>query len=77
MAVISFSRRQNAEIDKVFREFGLIEILTDGAYYMTDVQLLIVQSSSEGGTPAIYSPLYLPLLGGGGTQSMRWSRCSM
>lgn len=33
---------------KVFREFGLIEILTDGAYYMTDIQLLIGQSSSEG-----------------------------
>lgn len=33
---------------KVFLEFGLIEILTDGAYYMTDIQLLIGQSSSEG-----------------------------
>lgn len=33
---------------KVFLEFGLVEILTDGAYYMTDIQLLIGQSSSEG-----------------------------
>ena len=33
---------------KVFLEFGLVEILTDGAYYMTDIQLLIGQSSTEG-----------------------------
>ena len=33
---------------KVFLEFGLVEILTGGAYYMTDIQLLIGQSSSEG-----------------------------
>ena len=33
---------------KVFIEFGLVEILTDGAYYMADIQLLIGQSSTEG-----------------------------
>ena len=33
---------------KIFQEFGLVEILTDGAYYMSDIQLLIGQSSSEG-----------------------------
>ena len=33
---------------KVFLEFGLVEILTDGAYYMADIQLLIGQSSTEG-----------------------------
>jgi len=32
----------------VFLEFGLVEILTDGAYYMADIQLLIGQSSTEG-----------------------------
>lgn len=33
---------------KVFLEFGLVEVLTDGAYYMADIQLLIGQSSTEG-----------------------------
>ena len=32
---------------KIFLQLGLIEILTDGAYYMTDIQLLIGQSSTE------------------------------
>ena len=32
----------------MFLEFGLVEILTDGAYYMADIQLLIGQSSTEG-----------------------------
>ena len=33
---------------KVFIQLGLVEVLTDGAYYMTDIQLLIGQSSTEG-----------------------------
>ena len=33
---------------KIFLQLGLVEILTDGAYYMTDIQLLIGQSSTEG-----------------------------
>ncbi len=33
---------------KVFIELGLVEILTDGAYYMNDIQLMIGQSSTEG-----------------------------
>jgi len=33
---------------KIFLQLGFIEILTDGAYYMTDIQTLIGQSSSEG-----------------------------
>ena len=33
---------------KVFLQLGLVEVLTDGAYYMTDIQLLIGQSSTEG-----------------------------
>ncbi len=32
----------------IFIELGLVEILTNGAYYMTDIQLFIGQSSSEG-----------------------------
>ena len=33
---------------KIFLQLGLVEILTDGTYYMTDIQLLIGQSSTEG-----------------------------
>ena len=33
---------------RVFIEFGFVEVLTDGAIYMTDIQLLIGQSSTEG-----------------------------
>ena len=33
---------------KIFLQLGLIEILTDGAYYMTDIQLLVGRSSTEG-----------------------------
>ncbi len=33
---------------KAFLEFGFVEILTDGAYYMADIQLLIGQPSTEG-----------------------------
>lgn len=33
---------------KVFIQLGLVEVLTDGTYYMTDIQLLIGQSSTEG-----------------------------
>ena len=32
----------------IFIELGLVEILTNGVYYMTDIQLFIGQSSSEG-----------------------------
>ena len=46
-----FTRHQAGTVEralKIFQEFGLVEILTDGAYYMSDIQLLIGQSSSEG-----------------------------
>ena len=49
--IATCTRRQIGTVElaiKVFLEFGLVEILTDGAYYMTDIQLLIGQSSSEG-----------------------------
>ena len=38
-----FTRHQVGTVEralKIFQEFGLVEILTDGAYYMSDIQLL-------------------------------------
>ena len=49
--IATFTRHQAGTVEralKVFLEFGLVEILTDGAYYMADIQLLIGQSSTEG-----------------------------
>lgn len=46
-----FTRHQIGTVEraiKVFLELGLVEILTDGAYYMADIQLLIGQSSTKG-----------------------------
>ena len=48
--IATFTRHQVGTVEralKVFLEFGLVEILTDGAYYMADIQLLIGQSSTE------------------------------
>lgn len=49
--IATFTRHQIGTVEralKVFMEFGLVEVLTDGAYYMADIQLLIGQSSTEG-----------------------------
>ena len=49
--IATFTRHQVGTVEralKIFQEFGLVEILTDGAYYMSDIQLLIGQASSEG-----------------------------
>ena len=49
--IATFTRHQVGTVEqaiKVFMEFGLVEILTDGALYMSDIQLLIGQSSTEG-----------------------------
>ncbi len=49
--IATFTRHQAGTVKralKIFQEFGLVEILTDGACYMSDIQLLIGQSSSEG-----------------------------
>ena len=49
--IATYTRHQIGTVErglKIFLQFGLLEILTDGAYYMTDIQLLIGQSSSEG-----------------------------
>ena len=49
--IATFTRHQIGTVEraiKIFMEFGLVEVLTDGAFYMTDIQLLIGQSSTEG-----------------------------
>ena len=49
--IATFTRHQIGTVEraiKVFMEFGLVEVLTDGAFCMTDIQLLIGQSSTEG-----------------------------
>lgn len=49
--IATYTRHQIGTVEralKVFIELGLVEILTDGAYYMSDIQLLIGQSSTEG-----------------------------
>ena len=49
--IATFTHHQVGTVEralKVFLEFGLVEVLTDGAYYMADIQLLIGQSSTEG-----------------------------
>ena len=49
--IATYTRHQIGTVERalrVFVEFGFVEILTDGAYYMADIQLLIGQSSTEG-----------------------------
>lgn len=49
--IATFTRHQIGTVEralKVFMELGLVEILTDGTYYMTDIQMLIGLSSTEG-----------------------------
>ncbi|MDD2971762.1 MAG: phage replisome organizer N-terminal domain-containing protein [Lachnospiraceae bacterium] len=49
--IATFTRHQIGTVEralKVFIELGLVEILTDGTYYMTDIQMLIGLSSTEG-----------------------------
>ena len=49
--IATFTRHQIGTVEraiKVFMEFGLVEVLTDGAFYMADIQLLIGQSSTGG-----------------------------
>ena len=49
--IATYTRHQIGTVERalrVFTEFGFVEVLTDGAYYMADIQLLIGQSSTEG-----------------------------
>ena len=48
--IATCTRHQIGTVERglqIFLKLGLIEILTDGAYYMTDIQLLIGQASPE------------------------------
>lgn len=48
--IATYTRHQIGTVERalrVFIEFGFVEVLTDGAYYMADIQLLIGQSSTE------------------------------
>ena len=50
--IATFTRHQIGTVERaitVFMEFGFVEVLTDGAFYMVDIQLLLIgQSSTEG-----------------------------
>lgn len=49
--IATFTRHQIGTVEralKLFIEFGFVEVLTDGTYYMANIQLLIGQSSTEG-----------------------------
>ncbi len=49
--IATFTRHQVGTVERaiqLFTEFGLVETLTNGAFYMADIQLLIGQSSTEG-----------------------------
>lgn len=49
--IATYTRHQIGTVEralKVFIELALVEVLNDGAYYMSDIQLLIGQSSTEG-----------------------------
>lgn len=54
--IATFTRHQIGTVEralKVFLELGLVEVLTNGVYYMTDIQLLIGLSSTEGGEKSV------------------------
>ena len=49
--IATFTRHHIGTVEKaikVFMEFGLVEVLTNGAFYMTNIQTLIGKSSTEG-----------------------------
>lgn len=49
--IATITRHQVGTVEKalhMFQQLGLIEMLTDGAYYMTNIQELIGKSSTEG-----------------------------
>ena len=48
--IATYTRHQIGAVEramKTFLKFGLVEILTDGAFYMTDIQLLLGLSCTE------------------------------
>jgi len=49
--IATLTRQQVGTVEralKIYLQLGLVEVMTDGAYYMTNIELLIDQSSTEG-----------------------------
>lgn len=49
--IATYARHQIGTVERalqIFIQLGLMEVLSNGAYYMSDIQLLIGQSSTEG-----------------------------
>ncbi len=49
--IATITRQQIGTVERalqIFLKLGLVEIMTDGAYYMSNIELLIGQSSTEG-----------------------------
>lgn len=49
--IATITRTQIGTVERalqIFLQLGLVELLTDGAYYMSNIELLIGQSSTEG-----------------------------
>jgi len=48
--IATFTRHQIGTVERalqIFLKLGFVELLTDGAYYMPDIQLLVGRSSTE------------------------------
>ncbi len=49
--IATLTRQQVGTVEralKIYLQLGLVEVMTDGAYYMSNIELLIGQSSTEG-----------------------------
>lgn len=49
--IATLTRQQVGTVEralKIYLQLGLVELMTDGAYYMSNIELLISQSSTEG-----------------------------
>ena len=49
--IATLTRQQVGTVEralKIYLQLGLVELMTDGAYYMSNIELLIGQSSTEG-----------------------------
>ena len=60
--IATFTRHQIGTVERalhIFLKLGFVELLTDGAYYMPDIQLLVGRSSTDA---VSYTHLFLPLL---------------
>lgn len=49
--IATLTRQQVGTVEralKIYLQLGLVEVMTNGAYYMSNIELLIGQSSTEG-----------------------------